>query len=391
MTRGKIRINAGSFEDDSRIASAAAAPPSIASAFEDMSEKFALPLVFKDQSSSIVDSKIDTATDKVDGTKSMKGTDDKTSFITLSKISADVSTDSSVADAAAAATTTTTTTTTSEPLTAAETNIAREVDEITEQAVGKEQRAPQQGETAPAPTTATTAAPFGPIVTPRRGFSDFGGIERKEPKIKMDDFREEALMKHTALGVNPDRNVEVKMEKEETIVQQQNTAPKKEVDTPTVTESKAIIKDTSKPVGSDEKSSTVIKPTPSSTEIAPYSTKSDLIQIQPSSPTLNIPEALRSVNLEDPSLILAGVVLIGLTLYFVLVQNMNKVGNTIDMEEERLDETNENKNLLQKVKDAGVAGAISYAFWELGFWGISIPVCVVGYEKFTGHWPDLST
>jgi hypothetical protein len=134
----------------------------------------------------------------------------------------------------------------------------------------------------------------------------------------------------------------------------------------------------------------VIKPTPSSTEIAPYSTKSDLIQIQPSSPTLNIPEALRSVNLEDPSLILAGVVLIGLTLYFVLVQNMNKVGNTIDMEEERLDETNENKNLLQKVKDAGVAGAISYAFWELGFWGISIPVCVVGYEKFTGHWPDLS-
>ena len=34
--------------------------------------------------------------------------------------------------------------------------------------------------------------------------------------------------------------------------------------------------------------------------------------------------------------------------------------------------------------------AISYALWELGFWGISIPVCVVGYRELTGHWPDLT-
>ena len=25
-----------------------------------------------------------------------------------------------------------------------------------------------------------------------------------------------------------------------------------------------------------------------------------------------------------------------------------------------------------------------------GFWGISIPVCVVGYKELTGHWPDLT-
>lgn len=25
-----------------------------------------------------------------------------------------------------------------------------------------------------------------------------------------------------------------------------------------------------------------------------------------------------------------------------------------------------------------------------GFWGISIPVCIVGYERLTGHWPDLT-
>lgn len=48
------------------------------------------------------------------------------------------------------------------------------------------------------------------------------------------------------------------------------------------------------------------------------------------------------------------------------------------------------KKLLQKVKQAGTAGAISYALWELGFWGISIPVCVVGYQQVTGHWPDFT-
>lgn len=52
--------------------------------------------------------------------------------------------------------------------------------------------------------------------------------------------------------------------------------------------------------------------------------------------------------------------------------------------------TNEAKNLLQKVKDAGVAGVISYAFWELGFWAVSISVCIAAYRQVTGHWPDFS-
>ena len=34
--------------------------------------------------------------------------------------------------------------------------------------------------------------------------------------------------------------------------------------------------------------------------------------------------------------------------------------------------------------------AISYAAWEFGFWGVSIPVCVLGYKSVTGHWPDFS-
>jgi hypothetical protein len=48
------------------------------------------------------------------------------------------------------------------------------------------------------------------------------------------------------------------------------------------------------------------------------------------------------------------------------------------------------KSMMQKVKDAGVAGAISYAAWELGFWGLSAPVALFAYYEFTGHWPDFS-
>mmetsp|Transcript_28525 Transcript_28525/g.51544 ORF Transcript_28525/g.51544 Transcript_28525/m.51544 type:complete len:182 (-) Transcript_28525:296-841(-) len=58
--------------------------------------------------------------------------------------------------------------------------------------------------------------------------------------------------------------------------------------------------------------------------------------------------------------------------------------------EEEEEELSETKKLLQKVKQAGTAGVISYALWELAFWGVSVPVCIVGYQEVTGHWPDLS-
>ena len=48
------------------------------------------------------------------------------------------------------------------------------------------------------------------------------------------------------------------------------------------------------------------------------------------------------------------------------------------------------KQLMQQVKDAGIAGVISYAFWELGFWAVSVPVCIAAYRQVTGHWPDFS-
>ena len=53
-------------------------------------------------------------------------------------------------------------------------------------------------------------------------------------------------------------------------------------------------------------------------------------------------------------------------------------------------ELSETQKLMAKVKDAGTAGVISYALWELGFWFISIPFVLLSYYEVMGHWPDLS-
>ena len=43
------------------------------------------------------------------------------------------------------------------------------------------------------------------------------------------------------------------------------------------------------------------------------------------------------------------------------------------------------ENMMQQVKDAGVAGIISYVFWEWAFWGVSVPVCIFGYYEVRQH------
>jgi hypothetical protein len=436
VSGGKIKlltpIYASSFADDSDVATSdtASAPSAAVSAFDEMLEKFALPLEFKDISSSRDGGKVDAAAaaadkvdEKVDSATSSKGAGDKPSS------PSGTSSDGKEATASSEKSVTATT----EPSSTAEikvkkvddrkeqadnekvqsadaeAKVVQKVDDKKEQTAKEEvkvvQKADDKKETADAKKEQAVAPPnqeeaipvptaaFGPVVTPRRGFSDFGVTERTEPKIKW-DFGEETKMKPTALGVNPNRKTEVVKMEEPSLQQQRSPDTKKEVDTSSVTESKAVskaseipAKDTTKSVATDEKIS-VLKPAPSSTEIAPSSTPSDLIQTQPLSlPSINLPESLRNVNMEDPGIIVGGVVLLGVTLYFAIVQNMNRVDNTADKGEE---EEEPKPNLMQKVKDAGVAGAISYAFWELGFWTISIPICVVGYNKFTGHWPDLS-
>jgi hypothetical protein len=56
-------------------------------------------------------------------------------------------------------------------------------------------------------------------------------------------------------------------------------------------------------------------------------------------------------------------------------------------EEEEMSKT---QKMMQQVKDAGVAGIISFASWEFLFWFISVPVCIFGYVQVTGHMPDFS-
>lgn len=54
------------------------------------------------------------------------------------------------------------------------------------------------------------------------------------------------------------------------------------------------------------------------------------------------------------------------------------------------EEMSDTQKLMKQVKEAGTAGVVSYALWEMGFWTLSVPVCAVGYYQVTGHWPDLS-
>lgn len=64
--------------------------------------------------------------------------------------------------------------------------------------------------------------------------------------------------------------------------------------------------------------------------------------------------------------------------------------NAVEMTEESEEELSETQKLMKQVKEAGTAGVISYALWELGFWAVSVPVVIVGYVSLTGHFPDLS-
>eukprot|EP00967_Tisochrysis_lutea_P055810 scaffold70309_cov32-Tisochrysis_lutea.AAC.5 len=52
---------------------------------------------------------------------------------------------------------------------------------------------------------------------------------------------------------------------------------------------------------------------------------------------------------------------------------------------------NEAKALMEKVKGAGKAGILSYIFWELIFWGASVPIALFGFRQLTGAWPDFSS
>jgi hypothetical protein len=71
------------------------------------------------------------------------------------------------------------------------------------------------------------------------------------------------------------------------------------------------------------------------------------------------------------------------------IENLSTIEN--DSAGQEKVKMSEAKRLMTRVKDAGIAGIISYAFWEFGFWTVSVPVCIVAYRQVTGHWPDFSS
>jgi hypothetical protein len=72
-----------------------------------------------------------------------------------------------------------------------------------------------------------------------------------------------------------------------------------------------------------------------------------------------------------------------------LLDKMRGVVVKTDAAKEEAEEE-DSKSMMQKVKDAGTAGIISYIFWEWAFWGFSVPVACFGFQAATGHWPNFS-
>lgn len=107
---------------------------------------------------------------------------------------------------------------------------------------------------------------------------------------------------------------------------------------------------------------------------------------------LSMPPFLKKLGLKKPETPLFGGEEETTTKQIIAEDSKTKAAVAVDEEcavpEEK--ELTETEKLLKQVKEAGTAGVISYALWELGFWTISVPVCVFGYRELTGHWPDFS-
>jgi hypothetical protein len=46
-------------------------------------------------------------------------------------------------------------------------------------------------------------------------------------------------------------------------------------------------------------------------------------------------------------------------------------------------------NLMQKIKDSGIAGIVSFGVVQLAFWALSFPLVILAFCRVTGHFPDF--
>ena len=87
----------------------------------------------------------------------------------------------------------------------------------------------------------------------------------------------------------------------------------------------------------------------------------------------------------DPAKLVAAMQEAGMSHGWVRLHSWNKTTN-----QPKVEPYQPTLKLVTALKDAGIAGVISYALWELGFWTVSVPVCIFAYRSVTGHWPDFS-
>jgi len=105
------------------------------------------------------------------------------------------------------------------------------------------------------------------------------------------------------------------------------------------------------------------------TTTSPQSSSSEqLIQTQPVSTFSFDKLTLPTNNLDVEAYGLLPLIIIGVSLSLAVGVYMNQSGDQNKVDEQSEDD--DSKNLLQKVKDAGTAGAISYALWK-------VRVCIV--------------
>lgn len=58
-------------------------------------------------------------------------------------------------------------------------------------------------------------------------------------------------------------------------------------------------------------------------------------------------------------------------------------------EKDNNNNTKQKENLLQQIKDAGIAGILSYGIVQIIFWVGSALLIIAGNFALTGHWPDF--
>ena len=76
--------------------------------------------------------------------------------------------------------------------------------------------------------------------------------------------------------------------------------------------------------------------------------------------------------------------------YLEARQNQRQIEEYLAAREIQKTSKGGNNNVMQQIKDSGIAGIISFGIVQLFFWTLSFPLCVLGFYKVSGHFPDFN-